>query len=103
MTQYRIVCIKQHPFDQPHSHEHVIQVGTGTLLGKPEHLWTMRELFSAMDRGSEFYTYGEQSKKVAGVQKFRCPHCSYDSIRSAPEAVKDNNLNQLPSVETVAN
>ncbi len=38
MTSYRIICTEQRPFGQPHSHAHIVAVGTG--LGAGRGLWS---------------------------------------------------------------
>ena len=48
-----------------------------------------------MGNGHTFYTVGVQSGQVAAVQKYHCSHCWRTFIRSAPDAVQDNNLDNL--------
>ena len=51
-----------------------------------------------MDQGDTFYTYGEQSRKTARVEKGNCPVCRmFSTLRSTPDATTDNNLDSLPS------
>jgi hypothetical protein len=48
----------------------------------------------AMDRGDEFYTFGESSRQVARVEKFNC--CGRDTLRSTADATTASNLDSLP-------
>jgi hypothetical protein len=54
-----------------------------------------------MDNGDEFYTYGETSEQSAAVHKYECEHagCKFKTLRSAPDNVKDNNLDDLPACQ----
>jgi len=97
MAKYRIVCTTQLPFSQPHHHAHIVRVGTGQMQGKPENLWTVREVYSAMNAGDGFYTHGDSSGQSASVEKCICRHCrTYETLRSVADHVKDNNLDSLP-------
>jgi hypothetical protein len=95
MTQYRIICTRQESFDTPHVHPHVVIVGTEKLAGYSK-LWTITQVYNAMDQGHTFHTLGDKSQKSAAVQKYKCPHCDESTLRSAPDAVPDNNLDNLP-------
>jgi hypothetical protein len=94
MSEHRIISTRQESFDTPHVHSHVVIVGTEKTAGYSK-LWTITQVYNAMDQGDTFYTRGEKSQKTASVQKYRCPHCDEKSLRSAPDAVADNNLNSL--------
>src|SRR5436305_1967913 len=63
--RYRIVCTNQEPVNEPTTHAHIVAVGTGSDLNKADQKWTLDEVLSAMDRGDEFYTKGEQSGRIA--------------------------------------
>ena len=95
MAAYRIVCTEQKPFSQPTTHAHIVAVGIGTNPARADKRWTLDEVLTAMDSGHTFYTVGVQSGKVAVVQKYFCRHCQRTFIRSAPDAVQDNNLDNL--------
>ena len=94
MAEHRIICTRQEAFDMPRPHAHVIIVGTEKSAGYSK-LWTITEVYNAMDQGHTFYTHGETSGKDASVQKCKCPHCQQNTLRSAPNAVTDNNLDNL--------
>ncbi len=95
MSRFRIVCTDQEPFNWPTTHAHIVAVGTGTDPDKADQRWTLNEVLSAMDRSDTFYTQGVKSGKVARVEKFVCAHCTRTHIRSSPDAVTDNNLDNL--------
>jgi hypothetical protein len=92
---YRIVCTDQEPAYLPPSHAHIVAVGIGPNAGRAENRMTLTEVLTALDQGHVFYTYGEQSGRTALVRKAACPHCGRDIIKSAPDAVHDNNLDSL--------
>ena len=95
MARYRIVCTDQEPYYQPTTHAHIVAVGTGTDPSKADQRWTLQEVLDAMDRGDSFYTVGVRSGKVALVEKYNCTSCWRTHIRSSPDAVTDNNLDNL--------
>lgn len=99
MAQYRIVCTDQEPVNWPNSHAHIVSVGISTNGNRAENRLTLEQVISALDRGEEFYTYGEHSRKVARVIKAPCGHCSRTIIKSSPDAVTDNNLDSLRRCE----
>jgi hypothetical protein len=98
MAQYRIICTNQEPASQPNDRAHIVAVGTGDESGYNAY-WSLNQVLSAMDQGHVFYTYGQTSGKTATVHKYVCPNCSRTHIRSAPDAVTDNNLDNLPTCQ----
>lgn len=95
MARYRIVCTLQQPADQPPTHAHIVEVGTGSDPNRGDNRWTLSQVLTAMDRGDTFYTRGVQSGRVVDVMKFWCEHCRRNFIRSAADAIYDNNLDSL--------
>ncbi len=95
MADYRIVCTTQAPAGVPNDRAHIVAVGTGTIASKAETRWTLQQVLDAMDRGDRFYTHGEQSGRSAWVEKYVCNRCYQTHIRSTPDAVPDNNLDNL--------
>lgn len=89
MSTHQIVCTEQTRCTQA---GHIISVGTGTDSTSANAQWTVREVWDALDRGEVFYTYG--GGEVALVHKFHCP-CGRNSLRSAPDATIENNLDYL--------
>lgn len=96
MANYRIICTQQVPVSEPTTHAHIVAVGTGSTAAEYSRRWTLDEVLRAMDRGDVFFTYGEHSGKTALVQKDVCARCHRTYIRSHPDAVPDNNLDNLP-------
>jgi hypothetical protein len=94
MAEYRIISTRQESFDMPHLHAHIMIVGTEKAAGYSK-LWTVTQVYNAMDQGDTFFTHGDTSGKSASVHKYKCPHCDQKTLRSAPDAVTDNNLDNL--------
>lgn len=95
MTTYRIVCTNQEPATEPPQHAHIVAVGIGDDPNRATQRLTLAEVIQMIDRGDQFYTQGVQSGKVAKVEKYACQYCRRYHIRSAADAVKDNNLDNL--------
>jgi hypothetical protein len=90
MTQYRVVCTIQS--DPPRTgHGHILHVGTADGGRQPVSTVRMR-----IDAGDFYYTVSPSTDKIARVDKFDCPVCDMRTIRSGPDAVADNNLDNLP-------
>ncbi len=81
--------------NQPTTHAHIVSVGIGNDSNKADTKMTLDQVIAGIDRGDVFYTYGEQSRKTAIVIKASCGHCRRTIIKSAPDAVTDNNLDSL--------
>jgi len=96
MARYRIICTAQQPPQVPNDRAHIVAVGTGLSAAGYDKYWMLTEVLTAMDRGDKFYTHGEASQQTVSVEKYKCPWCSQTHIRSSPDAVKDNNLDNLP-------
>lgn len=99
MARYRIVCTQQELVNEPNRQAHIVRVGTGITAQRYDQLWALDDVLRAMDRGDTFYTKGEQSGRVAEVEKFICGSCRRTFIRSTADAVTDNNLDNLPRCE----
>lgn len=96
MARYRIVCTTQVPVSEPNRNAHIVEVGTGNNPPRVDRRWPLDEVLRAMDSGDSFFTQGVQSGKIAEVEKYQCPNCRRTYIRSKPDAVADNNLDNLP-------
>src|ERR1700730_8140813 len=96
MARYRIVCTIKKTYATPHKHPHITDVGIVGSNGAQQQL-SVKAVYAAMDNGDEFYTHSETSKKAAAVHKYECEHagCKAKTLRSAPDHVKDNNLDEL--------
>ena len=95
MSIYRIVCTNQEPATEPPQHAHIVAVGIGHDPNHASQRLTLSQVIQMIDGGDQFYTQGVQSGKIANVEKYVCQHCRQYHIRSAPDAVKDNNLDNL--------
>lgn len=93
--RFQIVCTDQEPIYQPTTHAHIVSVGTGDDPNKASQKWTLAQVVQAIDSGHTFYTVGPRSGRVAVVEKCYCAYCWTTHIRSAPDAVQDNNLDSL--------
>jgi hypothetical protein len=98
MAQHRIIGTRRESCDTPRVHAHVVIVGTEKSSGYSK-LWTITQVYNAMDQGDTFYTCGEKSQKIVAVQKYSCPLCAEKTLRSAPEAATDDNLDSLPTCQ----
>ena len=93
---YRVTCTEQEPVGVPHTDAHIVLVGTVSPSG-PALRWTVAQVYAAMDRGDRFYTYSERFQRVAWVMKWNCSYCRRATLRSAPDSIPDNNLDNLPT------
>jgi len=90
------VCDNQVPVDQPKTHAHIVEVGTGTTPQHYDHLWSVAEVIAATGRGDVFYALSPSSVEAARVIVIGCSACGRQIIRSSADAVTDNNLDSLP-------
>jgi hypothetical protein len=73
-----------------HAHRHI------TEIGGPNGSWTVAEVRALIARGVQFETVSPSTGRRARVLPFDC-QCGVKSLRSAADAVKDNNLDNLPN------
>lgn len=71
-------------------HGHILRIGG------PDGSWTVTEARGLIARGVQFETVSPSTGKRARVLAYDC-HCGTKSLRSAADAVKDNNLDNLPN------
>ena len=95
MANYRVVCTEQVPAAAHPRAAKIVAVGTGVDPDRANDNWTVAQVVSAIDSGHIFYTQGKASGKVAIIQKYWCAACGESHIRSAADAVIDNNLDSL--------
>ena len=95
MTSQRIVCTTHQPVFLPTTHSHIVAVRIGPAVNACPMQWTASQVLEAIDRGEQFFTFGEQSHKTAGIEAVACPNCGCRIIQSTGDAVKDNNLDSL--------
>src|SRR5580658_7699557 len=98
MAEHRIICTRHESFDMPHLHPHVTIVGTEKSAGYSK-LWTITQVYNAMDLGDAFYTCGDKNHPPAAVQKYKCPHCDEKTLRNVPGTMADDNLDNLPTCQ----
>lgn len=96
MATYRIICTNQEPANKPPKHAHIVAVGVGTEPTHYSRSLALHEVIRMMTNGDTFYTQGATSGKVARVDKYVCSYCNQWHIKSASDAVTDNNLDNLP-------
>jgi hypothetical protein len=99
MAIYRVICTNQEPASQPPQHAHIVSVGVGTITEHYNQRFSLPQVIQMMTNGDCFYTQGPRSGKTAWVEKYFCPHCRQFHIKSAADAVIDNNLDSLPSCQ----
>jgi hypothetical protein len=99
MADYRIICTRQEPASLPNDRAHIVAVGTTVTndASRYSRFWQLNEVLAAIDVGHTFHTLGLTSGKRAEVRKYNCPFCTRTHIRSNPDAVTDNNLDNLPT------
>lgn len=92
---FRIVCVS-HEFPYGcHQRGHIVEVGTGTSAQRADRQWGINEVLLAMQTGDVFYTKSESTGKIAYIDAYHCHRCSKTFIRSKPDAVLDNNLDNM--------
>lgn len=95
MSKHHIVCTNQTETHGHRGHHHITAVGTGSHVGGMAKRWTVQEVLAAMASGDTFYTVGETSQKAAEIEKYHCHVCGGTHIRTKPDHVQDNNLDNL--------
>lgn len=96
MATYRIICTNQQPADKPPQHAHIVAVGVGVEPTRYTQSFTLAQVLQMMTNGDRFFTQGVKTGKTAWVEKYVCTSCNQWHIRSTPDAVLDNNLDNLP-------
>lgn len=92
MATYQVVCV-----NTLHPHRHITHVGLGTNLQRYEQRLTVAEVRSLIRDGHRFVTYSPSTGKYAEVRPDDCKYagCTIKTLRSTPDAVHDNNLDNL--------
>lgn len=99
MTTYRIICTNREPAAYPPRHAHIVAVGVGSATDHYDQRFSLTQVLQKMENGDRFYTLGPRSGKIAMVEKYYCSYCRQYHIRSAPDAVQENNLDSLPNCQ----
>lgn len=97
MSDYRIVCV-----NTEHPHRHIRQVGTGATTSSYSKLWTIQEARTALANGDTFHTISPSTgaRAVVSADTCHCANCDVKTLRSAADAITDNNLDNLPGCDT---
>lgn len=96
MPGHRVICTTQDPPNTAHEAAHIVLVGTGTTPDRYSKTWTVQEVHEAIARGDTFYTESPTTGARARVNPWSCRTCGRQTLRSSADAVKDNNLDNLP-------
>jgi 23S rRNA-/tRNA-specific pseudouridylate synthase len=92
VAAYRIVCAERRE-----AHEHITHVGTGADGDRADQQWAVTEVRRALANGDRFYTISPSTGRTADVRAYDA-HVNgriVQTIRSAPDAVHDNNLDYI--------
>jgi hypothetical protein len=95
MAEYLIRCV-----NTEHPHSHIISAEVQELLGDKygdPKTFPVATIRSKLTDGDRFNTYSPSTDKVADVHKDTCDidGCEVKTIRSDPDAIADNNLDNL--------
>jgi hypothetical protein len=89
----RIVCV-----ETLFPHRHITHVGTGTAPGQATKRWTVMEVRAQLRAGYRFYTQDPVTGRTADVEPYDA-HVGGGrviyTIRSTPDAISGNNLDNL--------
>jgi hypothetical protein len=95
-TTIRIDCV-----NKAMEHSYVLSVGTKTKDGQTTTTteFTVGEVYAAIDKGDIFYTVSSSTNAIALVHKYTCKEkdCNVAILKSAADAVTDNNLDNISS------
>lgn len=89
---YRIVCV-----ETKYPHRHINAVGTGSDPTQASDRWDVLEVRAALRSGDRFYTVSPSTGLTADVEPYDA-HVGGQivyTIRSTPDAVTDNNVDNL--------
>jgi hypothetical protein len=84
-TSVKITCVKTE-----HPHRHIVSVEAGGIT------YTVNEVIDKLAAGWTFYTVSPVTNDVVLVHKYKCWQCDVTTLKSAADAVTDNNLDNLP-------
>jgi hypothetical protein len=90
---YRIVCVNMQ-LSASGTHQHIVSVGVGDDTGW-SHRLTVAQVRTRIFAGDVFYTHSPSTGLNALVEPWNC--CGIQTLRSRPDRVKDNNLDNLPN------
>lgn len=96
MANYRIVCTSRQPASQGPVHDHITAVHVEVPSDGSQKWLLLQQVIQMMDKGDRFFTVGPQTHKTTWVEKYKCPHCGEEHIKSEGDFTIDNNLDDLP-------
>jgi hypothetical protein len=88
MSAFQITCVSKKLYLS--SHEHIEWVG----VKDERQPLSVGDVYRLMDARHRFYTVSPSTGAVALVEPLHC--CHVDTLRSSADAVRDNNLDDLP-------
>jgi hypothetical protein len=96
----RVVCVNKSTHVSPTGavHGHIVGVGLGVDASTYTELVSVAAARARIAAGTVLYTVSPSTGNAALVQLFTC--CSIGTLRSHPDAVTDNNLDNLPACAT---
>jgi len=89
MSDFQITCVNKKLYLS--GHEHIEWVG---VAGEKSPV-SVGDVYRLMNARHRFYTVSPSTGATALVEPLHC--CHVDTLRSAPDAVRDNNLDNLPT------
>lgn len=92
-TANRIVCVESE-YLTPQGHRHLTYVGIGDDPDSASSRMTVAQVRQDIANGVDYYTVGPVSSRRAYVERWTCA-CGIKTIRTVPDQVIDNNLDQL--------
>lgn len=92
MVTHQIVCV-----ETLHPHRHITHVGIGNDHDSADQRVTVERVRDALLLGARFYTVSPSTGRTANVEAvdYRYPSGIVKTIRSAADAIQDNNLDNL--------
>ena len=86
---YKIDCVELSTVEKPWRHGHITKVHVG------EYAWGVSAVRKwIVEEGDRFYTVSPSTGKQADVEPYDCA-CGVKTIRSDPDHVTDNNLDNM--------
>ena len=98
-TTNRIVSIET-PRGRSATHSIVTAVSTRPDAGA-EQRWTARAVLEAMNRAERFYTQAPNGRR-ARVQRYTCPECRHEHIRTHLSDRAIHEMTTLPQTESAS-
>jgi Protein of unknown function (DUF3892) len=84
MSAFQVVCV-----ETKEPHEGIIAVGTSSDGVRADRRWTVSAVRQAIEAGDRFFTVSPSTEDEADVEPYG------DGIRTDPDEVTDNNLDDL--------